>query len=151
MAASRTVAVTLAAILVLGLLGGCSEGEPGPKDAVISMFGAMQKDDQAALIYWLDLPELMRTLNEDYALQSDNPRVFTSPEQILDDLTGDGRTKQTWFALQRIIGRTEITSETTATVEVTFVDKEKSQGYRTHFGVHQVNGKWRVYSFKTIG
>jgi hypothetical protein len=74
--------------------------------------------------------------------------VFTSPEQILEDLTGDGLTKRRWFSLQRIINKVDVTGET-ATVEVTFVDKERSKAYLTRFGVHVVNGKWKVYSFKT--
>jgi hypothetical protein len=113
------------------------------------MFGAMEKDDRATLAHLLDLAELMRNFSEDYALQTDSPRVLTNPEQILDDLTGEGLTKRRWFSLQRIINKVEVTGET-ATVEVTFVDKQQSKGYRTKFGLHVVNGKWKIYSFKTI-
>lgn len=139
-------------LMTLNLLSGCSSGqdEDAPKKTVISLFGAMEKDDQAALLYVLDMPELMTNLNEDYALQTDTPRVFTSPEQVLEDLTGDGLTKKTWFALQRIISSVNHTGEETATVDVTFVDKEKSKGYMTRFGLHKVNGKWKIYSFKTV-
>jgi hypothetical protein len=130
---------------------GCSSssGPADPKSAVISFFGAMEKDDKAALAHLLDLAELMKTINEDYALQTDSPRVFTNPLDILNDLTGDGQTKTRWFKLQRIIGATQLTGEV-ATVEVTFVDKEGSKGYRTKFGLHIANGKWKIYSFKTI-
>ena len=146
------------AVLLLSALGfvfvvftGCSSpDESTPKKTVIALFGAMEKNDQAALIHILDLPELMQSMNEDYAIQTDNPRVFTSPEQILADLTDNGITKRTWFSLQRIINKTELTSETTATVAITFVDKEKSQGYMTRFGLHKVNGKWKIYSFMTV-
>ena len=120
-----------------------------PKSAVIAMFGAMERDDKAALAHLLDLAELMRNYDEDYALQSESPRVFTNPEQILEDLTGDGLTKRRWFSLQRIINKVDVLGET-ATVEVTFVDKQLSQGYLTRFGVHVVHGKWKIYSFKTI-
>ncbi len=113
------------------------------------MFGAMEKDDKAALAHLLDLPELMKSLNEDYALQTDSPRTFTSPIDLLNDLTGEGLTKTRWFSYQRIIGDTEVSGES-ATVEVTFVDKKQSQGYRTKFGLHVVNGKWKIYSFKTF-
>ncbi|MFQ6007954.1 MAG: hypothetical protein ACE5K8_03290 [Candidatus Zixiibacteriota bacterium] len=109
----------------------------------------MEKNDKAALAHLLDLAELMRGSYEDYALQIDSPRVFTNPEQILDDLTGDGLTKRRWFALQRIINKVDVMGET-ATVEVTFVDKESSKAYLTKFGLHVVNGKWKIYSFKTI-
>ena len=109
----------------------------------------MEKNDQAALTYLLDLPELMRNINEDYALQTDSPRVFTNPQQVLEDLTGDGVTKKTWFSLQRIVSKTKITGDETAFVEITFVNKEKSTAYLTKFGLHKINGKWKIYSFKT--
>ena len=144
--------MALLSLIVLFLLGGCSfdQNEDAPKKTVISLFGAMEKNDQAALLFVLDMPELMKNLNEDYALQTDSPRVFTSPEQLLEDLTGEGQTKKIWFSLQRIISSVNLTSEETATVDVTFVDKEQSKGYMTRFGLHKINGKWKIYSFKTV-
>jgi len=145
------IAITgaLLAISVVALMGGCSSSGPrDPKAAVIAMFGAMEKDDKAALAHLLDLPALMNTYSEDYALQTDKPRVFTSPQQILEDLTGDGLTKVRWFSMQRIVNEVLVTGES-ATVEVTFVDKAKSIGYRTKFGLHIINEKWKIYSFKT--
>ena len=147
----RSWATPIALALLAIVLSGCSTSDlPSPKKTVIALFGAMEKNDQAALMYLLDMPELMRHVNEDYALSADTPRVFTSPQQILDDLTHEGKTKRTWFSLQRIISKTEITSETTATVDVTFVNKEKSVAYLTKFGLHFVNGRWQIYSFKTV-
>lgn len=145
---SPRLVTALVTVMVLTFLGGCADD--APKKTVISLFGAMEKNDQAALLYVLDMPELMKSLNEDYAIQTDSPRVFTSPEQVLEDLTGEGQTKKTWFNLQRIISTVNHTSEETATVDVTFVDKEKSKGYKTRFGLHIVNGKWKIYSFKTV-
>ena len=139
----------LTACCLLLLMACSSSNVSDPKSVVITMFGAMEKDDRATLAHLLDLAELMRNFREDYALQTDSPRVLTNPEQILDDLTGEGLTKRRWFSLQRIINKVEVSGET-ATVEVTFVDKQQSKGYRTKFGLHVVNGKWKIYSFKTI-
>jgi len=144
------VTVVFAAVAVMAGCGSSDDEVPDPKKTVIRLFGAMQRDDQAQLTYLLDLPELMRTLNEDYALQTDSPRVIHDPQEILYDLTGDGRTKKAWFGLQRIIGATEITGETNATVEVTFVDKAKSKAYLTRFGLRLDQGRWKIYSFKTV-
>ena len=135
-------------IALLSGLNGCSDNsQSDPRQAVISFFGAMEKNDKAALAHLLDFQELMTTVNDDYALQFDEPRTFYSPQEILEDLTDQGLTKQRWFSYQRIVNNAEILG-TTATVEVTFVDKAKSQGYKTKFGVHLVNDKWKIYSFK---
>lgn len=145
---STIIAITL--IGVMALTAGCSDSKPNdPKAAVIAMFGAMEKNDRATLAHLLDLAELMRNLNEDYALQTDTPRRFTNPEQILDDLTGDGETKTRWFALQRIVNVVNVEGSQ-ATVEVTFVDKEASKGYRTKFGLHMAQDRWKVYSFNVF-
>ena len=130
----------------LALAMGCSSRPSGPKDAVIAVFGAMEKNDKATLAHLLDLAALMQNLNDDYALQKDAPRRFTNPEQILDDLTGAGETKKRWFSLQRIIDKVEINGAE-ATVDVTFVDKQASRGYQTKFALHVVNDRWKVYSF----
>jgi len=139
----------LISVGIFSALVACSSSRiSDPKSVVIAMFGAMEKNDKATLAHLLDLAELMRDYGEDYALHSDSPRVFTNPEQILDDLTGDGLTKRRWFSLQRIINDVDVMGET-ATVGVTFVDKEQSRAYLTKFGLHVVNGKWKIYSFKT--
>ena len=147
----NVIAVGLFSVLLLSIIIlGCADTSfSDPKQVVISMFGAMEKDDKAALAHILDLTELMKVVNDDYALQSDEPRVFTSPQQILEDLTEDGLTKTRWFSYQRIINKAEVLGET-ATVEVTFVDKENSKGYLAKFGLHMVNGKWKIYTFNTI-
>jgi hypothetical protein len=143
------VAAIIVSIMALATIGCGSGQQTDPRQTVIALFGAMEKDDKAALTRILDLAELMQTINEDYALQTDSPRTFTNPQQILDDLTGDGKTKQTWFSLQRIINKAEIHGDV-ATVEVTFVDKERSRGYMTRFGLHKKNDKWRIYSFSMM-
>lgn len=125
-----------------------SSGPAGPRDAVIELFGAMEKNDQAALAHLLDLSALMKNSEFDYSLSTeDEPRLFKSPIEILEDMTGEGLTKKRWFSLQRIVNQVEFYGET-ATVEVTFVDKNSSKSYLTKFGVHIVNDKWKIYTFK---
>ncbi|MCP4685373.1 MAG: hypothetical protein GY867_07980 [bacterium] len=137
-------------LLSASLFGGCSDLDmEDPRQVVIAMFGAMEENDQAALAHILDLPELMRSSGDDYAFQTDEPRVFHDPQEILEDLTNDGKTKEVWFSLQRIVNKAQIMGET-ATVEVTFVDKDASRGYRTAFGLHKRNGKWKIFSFQTM-
>ncbi|UCD93379.1 MAG: hypothetical protein JSU69_06275 [Candidatus Zixiibacteriota bacterium] len=129
-------------------------GGDSPREVVIKLFGAMERDDRAAIAHLVDLPRLMGITDHDYALQMDEPRVFYNPEDVLNDLTGDGLTKTRWFSRQRVIGSMEITGDT-ALVEVTFRRKKEDTTsanvrYYTKFGLHKVNDRWRIYSFKTI-
>lgn len=146
----RATAVILGILIAPIMLAGCGGiNMSEPREVVIALFGAMEKNDEAALTHILDIPELMRNSQEDYALQLESARVFTNPEEVLKDLTGDGETKKVWFALQRIVANARIMGET-ATVEVSFIDKAASRGYRTLFGLHLKHGEWRIYSFKTV-
>lgn len=146
----KTFVITVFSILAMMILSSCSsdDSQSDPKKTVISLFGAMEKDDKAKLAHILDLPELMNNIQDDYALQTDEPRVFYSPEEVLEDLTGEGETKKRWFSLQRIINNVHVDGDNAA-VEVTFVDKEKSIGYLTKFGLHKKHDRWLIFSFKT--
>ncbi len=140
-----------ALLICLSILLACSGGgnSSDPRQVVISFFGAMEKNDQAMLAHLLDLGSLMQNSREDYAVQTDSPRVFSNPQDILNDLTDKGLTKTRWFSMQRVVANSQVFGES-AIVEVTFVDKAASHGYRTHFGLHKVNGEWKIYSFKTF-
>lgn len=135
---------------VAGQFWACSGGGgDSPKDVVIKFFGAMERDDRAAVAHLIDLPAMMRIEGEDYALQTDSPRTFYNPEDVLNDLTGDGLTKTRWFSMQRVIGNTEIYGDTSF-VEVSFIDKRVNKQYYNKFGLHRGKGRWKIYSFRTI-
>lgn len=143
----------LAFILLGGTLWiaiGCdSRGSDSPRDVVIQLFGAMERNERAAIPHLLDLRTLMEPGIDDYALQTKVPRKFFSPEEMLDDLTDSGLTKTRWFSMQRVIGSAEVVGDT-AWVEVSFVNKDKGIQYYNKFGLHRSKGYWKIYSFKTI-
>ena len=140
----------LLTLFVLSQFIGCSDiGGGSPKDVVIKLFGAMERDDRAGLVILLDMSALMNITDHDYALQRKEVRVFHNPDLLLDDLTGTGLTKTKWFNMQRVIGKTEIRGDS-AFVEVSFISNETKTQYYNKFGLHRKNDRWRIYSFRTI-
>jgi hypothetical protein len=140
----------LSALFLSAQFIGCAgAGGGSPKDVVIKLFGAMERNDRAGIVNLLDMAALMNITDHDYALQRKEPRVFHNPEALLDDLTGTGLTKTKWFNMQRVVGNTEIHGDT-AYVEVSFISKKTNTQYYNKFGLHRQNGRWRIYSFKTI-
>lgn len=136
--------------LLLFALISCSGVEiRNPKETVIRLFGAMERNDKAAILNLLDVPALMEITGEDYGLKTDNPRTFHNPEDILNDMTGDGLTKSRWFSMQRIIGRVEIVGDTSF-VEVSFIDKGNDIQYYNKFGLHKKDNNWKIYNFRTL-
>ena len=144
-----TVRITIISLLLFVMAVSCGESQDSPRNTVIHLFGAMERNDRAAVNDLLDLSSLMQEGPQDYALSSDSARVFHSPDEILDDLTGDGLTRQRWFSLQRVVGSADIKGDT-AFVEISFVDKAKGIQYFNKFGLHKVNGRWKIYSFRTM-
>lgn len=142
---------------LLGLLAALSvfmiscggDNRDTPREVVIKLFGAMERNDRPGVEYLLDIPSLMARTTEDYALNSDSARVWHSPDDLLDDLVNDGKTKSRWFAHQRIVGRTEIHDDT-AFVEISFIDKTTDTQYYNKFGLHLVEGRWKIYGFRTL-
>lgn len=147
------IILTLFTAMLVGsilITTGCEDkGPDNPHDVVIQLFGAMERNERAALPYLLDLRELMEPKDEDYALQRRIPRKFFSPEEILNDLTDSGLTKTRWFSMQRVIGDTQVIGDS-AWVEVSFVDKDKGIQYYNKFGLHRKKDRWKIYSFRTI-
>lgn len=139
------------ALLGIGLgLWACSSSQnESPKDVVIKFFGAMERNERAALPRYIDLVSIMKIRDEDYSLQNDNPRVFYNPDDILDDLVDSGLTKNRWFSMQRVIGNTDIVGDS-AFVEVSFINKTTNTQYYNKFGLHKVDGSWKIFSFKTL-
>lgn len=134
---------------ILLIVAGCSgkiNTESDPRKAVIKMFRAMEKNDRTTLAHFLDFETLLKSGDNDYALQMDTARKFNGPDEILDDLLEGGLTYQRWMALQRIVGSASQQNDS-ALVEVSFINKETSKQYYNKFGLRKVNDVWKVYSF----
>lgn len=132
--------------LVLSACGGIVANSP--KQTVVQLFGAMERNDKGEIAHVLDLRALMSIKDRDYALQLDPPRILKSPTDILEDLTGSGQTKDVWFSMKRVLGTEEVSGDT-AFVEVTFLSDSSGRRYYNKFGLHKIAGRWRIFSFKT--
>ncbi|MFH2035754.1 MAG: hypothetical protein ABIJ45_05070 [Candidatus Zixiibacteriota bacterium] len=137
-------------IMAAIMISACeSKYSSDPKDTVIKLFGAMERNDKAAILPLIDLAQIMERGTSDYALQTDQPRVFHQPEELLEDLTGEGLTKTRWFSMQRVIGEVDMLGDS-ATVEVSFINKTTNIQYYTKFGLYKKEGYWKIYTFRKI-
>ncbi|MCH7878103.1 MAG: hypothetical protein IH914_02175 [candidate division Zixibacteria bacterium] len=137
-------------LIILAMLAGACGGivTDSPKQTVVKLFGAMERNDKGEIAHVLDLPLLMAIKDRDYALQLDTPRILRSPTDILEDLIDSGQTKNMWFSMKRVVGAEEVLGDT-AFVEVTFLSETSGRRYYNKFGLHRLTERWRIYSFKT--
>ncbi|MFQ5606734.1 MAG: hypothetical protein ACE5GA_02215, partial [Candidatus Zixiibacteriota bacterium] len=135
--------------LLLLAMGGCGGVvSDSPKQVVLQLFGAMERNDKGVIAHVLDLPALMAITDSDYALQLDTPRVMRSPTDIIEDLVGQGRTKSVWFSMKRVVNTEEVVGDT-AYVEVTFLSEKTGIKYYNKFGLRRFGEQWRIFSFRT--
>ena len=150
-AGNKNLITSTICLLLLALaISGCdTKLEPSPRQHVIKFFGSMERNDRPAIINSLDLVALMEVTEYDYALKLETPRVMQSPISIVEDLTDEGKTKQVWFRMKRVVGDEEILGDT-AFVEVSFLDDSKGVQYYNKFGLHKIGEGWRIFSFRTL-
>ena len=147
----RMLVIALISLVLIGLVA-CSGALPieeDPRKAVIKFFGAMESNDSTAIAHYLDFKTLMSPQGTDYALSTeDEPRIFNSPQDVINDLVDGGLTKQRWFSMQRVIGNATENNDS-ALVEVSFINKSTDVQYFTKFGLKRINDQWKIYSFNS--
>lgn len=134
------------------LLSGCSskgDTEPNARRVVVKMLKAVEDNDRDALMHYLDFASLLRPGYRDYALQMDSIRTFKTPNDILDDLTEGGLTRERWLSMQRIVGNDSLSGDS-AFVEVSFISKETNKQYYNKWGLRKVNNIWKIFSFGVL-
>jgi len=136
-------------IISLSACGGNSYSESDPRQVVIKTFGAMEDGNRSALAHYLDFGRLLNPGDRDITLKTDSVRNFRTPDELLDDLLEGGLTHDRWFAMQRVVGSSDQIGDT-AWVEVSFISNETNRQYLNKWGLHKIDGNWKIFSFATM-
>jgi hypothetical protein len=138
--------VALLAVLVLS----CSSG-PDPRSAVIDF---LQRDmfysDTLAISEKLEVQSVLAERKSDLLAEGDSARAERyTVDSLIGDLTSGGELHRRWLSHQIIVSEV-IQKGDSAEVEVSFIDAVRSVQYYNRMGLHLVDGKWKIYSFKTL-
>lgn len=136
-------------LLLLGLAGCSSPDRNDPREVVLTMIRGMEHSDSIAIVSCLDFASLLKPSTTDYALRMDSVRVFPDSQAMLKDLMAGGLTRERWLQMQRIVGSTT-TSGDTALVEVSFISRLTNTQNYNKWGLHKINGKWKIFSFHMV-
>ena len=120
---------------------------PAPDQSVYTFFDAMTEGDANQLVQVLDSSVYTGTSNAP-GLDTlfDGASFEARRNRILLELTG-GELKGLWLSKQVIVGGTQRKGDT-ATVEVSFVEKDSGKHFLTRFGLVKKGKHWLIFSFK---
>jgi len=110
------------------------------------MIRAVEDHNRDKLAHYIDFPALLSNTSGNITLNAEEPQKITNPKALLDEFDEGGKTRERWMAMQRIVGNSEIKGDT-AFVEVSFISKETGTHYYNKWGLHKMQGMWKIYSF----
>ncbi|MFH1892375.1 MAG: hypothetical protein ABIK83_06790 [Candidatus Zixiibacteriota bacterium] len=144
----RTVTGLLLLILLTIAAASCSD-DPEPRQTVMHFLQSLRQDTTSYdyLSQLLDLDELVKEnsiYNYDSSLYAAGNKVL-----LISLLQEGGSVREKWLKNQIIVGSVATLGDT-ATVEVSFIDKESVpvKQYYNKMGVHRIDGQWKIFSFR---
>ena len=127
----------------------CSGG-PHPKDTVMDFFSALHNDSTALVRECVDFDRAWGSVQGDLT-QPDDSLLTEIPwgERLLASMTGEGNLRTRWIKMQVVINKTEFIGDS-ATVEVSFIDRETGMHYYNKMGLVRRANRWVIVAFRTI-
>lgn len=144
----RTVTGLLLIILLTVSALSCSD-DPEPRQTVMHFLQSLRQDTTSYdyLSQLLDLDELVREgsiydYNSSLSLEENKVALVSLLQE-------GGSVREKWLMNQIIVGSVATLGDT-ATVEVSFIDKESVpvKQYYNKMGVHRVDEQWKIFSFR---
>jgi len=144
----RTVTGLLLLILLPIAAVSCSD-DPEPRKTVMHFLQSLRQDTTSYdyLSQLLDLDELVK---ENSIHNYDSSRSAKENKVLLVSLLLEGGSvREKWLKNQIIVGSVATLGDT-ATVEVSFIDKESVpvKQYYNKMGVHHIDDQWKIFSFR---
>jgi hypothetical protein len=146
MSSERWTYALFPAVVVAVLAGCASDNRPDPRETVKGLFAAMKSSDTLYVAKHVDLAQAVTTLGEDLPLDSG---VSDAAGALLGQLTGNGKLRERWLENQIVLGRS-LTSNDTAWVEVSFIDKLTRVQYYNKMRLEYRGDRWVINSFRTL-
>ena len=128
------------------LLAGCSS-QPSPRQVTMEFVGSVVEDDSLAIERLLDIEMMVerRMMEIPPTDSTQTPEYFR--DRIIENLTGDGGTRQLWKEHRLVVNDEEIAGDT-AQVELTLMDQERGIiQYLLVYLYRGQDGSWRVFKY----
>jgi hypothetical protein len=136
--------IILATCAFIGL--SCSKSEDSPRERVLAFVRTVQADSLPDIAQYLDLDSVAT-----YEYPSEKFKELSPQEKrnrLIDGFLRDGEYRRTWSRSQIVVNEEALRDDTTATVEVSFIDRATRIQYYSQMGLKKRNANWLICSFK---
>ena len=145
----KVAAVAGVVLLAVAGMSGCSRG-PTPKNAVMDFFTGLHASDTTLLRRTVDFDRAWGSVQADLKEVGDSTGgVIPWGDRLYASLTGEGRLRKRWTKTQIVINKTQLAGDS-ATVEVSFIDRETGMHYYNRMGLVRRAGGWVIVAFRTM-
>jgi hypothetical protein len=136
-------------IIFIGMIfiGACAKG-PQPKDVVFEFIDAVKSSDSLRVAQILDIDSYIKSIMTEMS-PSDSAQVLIDYRaKTIKSLLGNGEVRLRWMRSLIVVNKEE-KQDSTAEVEVSFIDQALERQLYTKMQLHQQpNGGWKITYFK---
>lgn len=138
----------IAGFLAIGLflLTSCGNSPPSPRERVLSFVRLIQTDSLPDVLPYVDIDSLAIY---EYAEAKYSALSFQDKKnRLVEGFLRQGEYRGVWSKSQIVVNLENFLDDTTATVEVSFIDRRTRIQYYSQMGLKLRNQSWIICSFK---
>jgi len=129
------------------ILAACS-GKPGPKDVVFNFIEAVMVSDSLGVVNNLDVDAYLKSRMTEMSPEDSAKALAENREKTIQSLLGEGPIRLRWMD-QQIVVNESIQTDSTAEVEVSFIDRTTRHQLYTKMQLRKVpDASWKIVYFR---
>jgi hypothetical protein len=137
-------AMLLLSCCLLGLT--CSKSAPSPRERVLGFVRLIQDDSLPNISPFIDADSV--ATYEYVGARYDSLSLQDKKDRLIDGFLRDGEYRKIWSRTQIVVNEEKFLNDTTATVEVSFIDRTSRIQYYSQMGLKKRIPNWVICSFK---
>lgn len=141
----RRIIYSLPIVLAL-MIGACGDDVPSPRSRVLDFVRLIQSDTLADITPFIDLDSV--ATYEFVDSKYDSLDLDQKRRRLLAGFVGAGEYRGVWAKSQIVVNHEFFRDDTTAHVEVSFIDRSTRIQYYSQMGLKLRGGVWVVTNFK---
>lgn len=129
---------------LLGLA--CGKSAPSPRERVLDFVRLIQADSLPNILPFVDIDSVA---TYEYAgARYDSLSLKEKKDRLINGFLGEGEYRKIWSRSQIVVNEENFLNDTTATVEISFIDRATRIQYYSQMGLKKRISNWVICSFK---